>query len=393
MVENREPIFDTFQVRYHTPAEINIEPAWEIMRAIIEAQIVQEIVRVQDSQSKMLIGWLMIHIMIFLDHSIRYRIPGRLSTEFQNLLNGKSLPIINSSYVSVNDVRKIVSALGESFFIAYIKTHIANYETEMATYKIFMSHGATNVSLFIRGSCKKTLESIYRAAVEIMGNGLSGASSSVDLSLIIQNQQPGVEISPSPVAVNPIFPNPSTSADHQITIPYAMTDVNDPDFYIEPNLVYTEISSGNKVDILMLEFIPTIEHKTILTAPPMCGKTRLMREIADRNLYPIQQLYINLENFSHSGQSNIYRYAARGIVESQNMNPSNLERIQAQLEIMDMQQKIYWHLDGWDAVEYNWRAQIATAINAIHNGVITTVDAEATIRTLTINHVSNWFSR
>jgi len=374
------------QISNHGPRDES-DDAISIMRKIIESEIFHEIEVFSSGSSpnwqnpKKLIGYLIVHIMVFLDPDIRNRVPGQRYHEFHNLLNGADCPIIKNSFISVNDVKNIIDSLGDTFLRAYFKTHIENYHRETVIYKFANGQELLTISQYIMGSSKKSLEVIYKKALNLIVSGF----------LAVLPQQSCNDADRDVKSQSRKIPQPARQNHEQqlpIAVPYNLNQNSELDFYIEPGLIYTNLANNQQTQPI-IDLLPIIGHKNLISAPPMYGKTRLMYEIIARNPYPnIQHIYIDLPRFVRSGQPSIYRYAARETITTQNLDPRQLEYLYNHLEILDMQGVIVWHLDDWDSVDPSNQSAITAAINTLRSTLISTVDAESTLETISVDQPS-----
>lgn len=154
---------------------------------------------------------------------------------------------------------------------------------------------------------------------------------------------------------------------------YRLNDVTAP--YVEPDFILTNYMAGQKRDIT-LEQIINLSGRYIITSPPWGGKTLLQREMAIRNRQKLS-IFIDMEDFSRSGISDIFTYTARNMRAIWAYPSWLLHDIRDKLEIMDQSCMIVWHLDRWDAIEPAARAASALSITPLQTWFIATVDPES----------------
>ncbi len=158
--------------------------------------------------------------------------------------------------------------------------------------------------------------------------------------------------------------------------------------YIPQNLEYTDLQSDIRQHVTMEELIVTPHRCLILTAAPDGGKTRLQQELILRaRTSPTQHIGINLNNFAHSRFHSFHQFAALEILKMLNQPYGAIIQLSEELLMLDLEQKICWHFDGWDDSPESERAAISMTIASVSQFTLSTSSPNSAIKYLRDNGV------
>lgn len=368
-----------------------IEPAWDILQMLLEGQISLELRRLAGTQignkrflARNAIGGIIVHLMLFFD---------------TNIIHGEiNLPVAEKSYTSVADTKKIFLAAGSKLLPLYIRECIRSTDVQESFINFLtregrgsLEEGAKLFTLFIVNTSTKNLETDVQAVLRDLGNRILqviddlGHESEIFecADSVMVETQSGASTSdiPSPVETTLAITTLATSrggfpVSREDQPPgqrtYMLEDVLGP--FVEPHMEIHNFMTGT-TEKATLDQIIQPGSRYLLTAPPWGGKTRIQREIATREKgHNITDLFIDLNDFVHSGIHDIYAYTARTLRNLWDVPPKHLPEIRERLEVYDQSGKILWHLDKWDDVDAGLRPGLAISIAPLQWWLLSTAN-------------------
>ena len=121
--------------------------------------------------------------------------------------------------------------------------------------------------------------------------------------------------------------------------------------FVPQNLEHRELD-GASCHLLGINELAAYRNKRLaIVAPPGGGKTRLQQEIIlSSHNSQIYHLWIDLNKFASSGFRSFHRFAAHQLLNALERAHETLISLEENLQRLDLEGKVYWHLDGWDGV-------------------------------------------
>lgn len=153
--------------------------------------------------------------------------------------------------------------------------------------------------------------------------------------------------------------------------------------YIAQNLEYLDLEGGTRQPVAMDELVKASNKRIVLTAAPGGGKTRFQQElILYANRLPIYHIAINLDTYALSGIQSLHRFAALELLKLLGQPYSAMIRLAEELLLLDLEQRIWWHLDKWDDVSTSALAAISTEIAPLSQFTLSTSNPSCTVEHL-----------
>jgi len=349
-----------------------------ILQLIVERLIDQEVRRCMSPRmlhkrafARGLIGTFILHVRLF-----------GMADMADESMGGKY-------YLSTQDVLSQFQQ-STSNLLNYITANFISHDTQ----KIFMDHVSCGHDNPVDGA-EKFLNLAFYVSIKTLENDSHYAMKKLATTILrvvgtLSEQDPGYEEEGIFTATSIDEPVEALMTDLQIAEncgyiaqsnfyqpsgerEFLLDDVTTP--YVEPDFSLTDYMTGQKRDIT-LEQIVNLSGRYIITSPPWGGKTLLQREMAIRNRQKLS-IFVDMEDFSRSGISDIFTYTARNLRSIWAYPSWLLHDIRNKLEIMDQSHMIVWHLDRWDAIEPAARAASALSITPLQTWFIATVDPES----------------
>lgn len=180
--------------------------------------------------------------------------------------------------------------------------------------------------------------------------------------------------------------------------------------YIPQNLEYLEFEGGTRQPVALDELVKVSNKRLVLTAAPGGGKTRFLQELVlHTNTLPIYHIAINLATYALSGIQSLHRFAALELLKLTGQPYSTVIRLAEELLMLDLERRIWWHLDRWDAVSTSALAAISSSIASLSQFTLatsspscavemfnrngTTLDAIITIQPFTLEQIQEFIKR
>jgi len=145
--------------------------------------------------------------------------------------------------------------------------------------------------------------------------------------------------------------------------------------YVNPELTFYNYLTGRSGSVEISELIYP-NRRYLITARPLGGKTRLLREITTRRKHYNVILSINLADFATAGIPDIYAYAARTYIRLLELSPTRQMALRNWIEMGDLNGQILWMLDSWDGISDEKYGFISTAINPLNSFLLATTNQQ-----------------
>lgn len=159
--------------------------------------------------------------------------------------------------------------------------------------------------------------------------------------------------------------------------------------YVPQNLQYLDLHGVTQKQITIDELTQASKKRLVLAAPPGGGKTRLQQELILRvNASPIYHIGINLKTYISSGLQSFHQFAALELLKLMEQPFGTLIRLAEDLLTLDLEQKIWWHLDGWDDVVMSEHRATSSAIASLSRYTLSTSSPSYTVEQLKGNSES-----
>lgn len=159
--------------------------------------------------------------------------------------------------------------------------------------------------------------------------------------------------------------------------------------YVPQYLQYIDLEDASQKQITIDELTNASMKRLVLTAPPGGGKTRLQQELILRvRASPIYHIGINLKTYISSGLQSFHQFAALELLKLLEQPFGTLIRLAEDLLMLDLEHKIWWHIDGWDDVAMLEHRAISSAIALLSRYTLSTSSPSYTVEQLKGNNES-----